>query len=654
MQKLLTAIFLISCSFFAFSQEVDSEYIFFEQDEFTLTTSALEKIDQTINQWNQYSEYSIQILGHTDQDGTSKYNEVLAQKRANEVYQKLLEKGISADQMLLSSFGETQLLELENVDSQAAKAKNRRVELIVTYLTFNSTDDLIGQLHSGSSQLFRKKAGRDIELILAEGSTVKLKANSLVHLDGTPVKGDIDIVAKEAFDFNQFAQFNLSCQSDDKFLESGGMLYVGISSEGRELKLKEGATMEVKYPIQNSKPNMELFYGEQIEDEGSVNWVLAENKVEVETMSADELGVELEWDKLLTPQVDLPNEPIFDIERIEPHPRSPRKPYAPVKPQLVQKEQVSLGLNKKQKILYSARKKDKIRTAKYEKLVEQHERALEEYEIKYKRYQELVQLYADQLVKYKEDVACWNEKVDEKILEIKEFRIEYSKYRMDLSAHHAQRFLKKNIGEQMDEKKIQIFAKILHEYESSLQVVPFYKRVFGPRFREVFKKVGVENRNYYFSKYENQSENLVELKHKYYKLMSTARLLNRGNINANRLGAYAMNVSKLGWMNCDRFSNFEGRRMDFALQANKDEQFYMVFNDLRTLITPQKSDSGFTFGNIPIEYDVTIVGIKIENGKPMLYHQAFQENQDVNLVPSFRVSSLKEIQQLMNRLDSNT
>jgi len=70
---------------------------------------------------------SISVNGHTDDVGTDAYNQKLSEKRARAVYDYLIKAGLPAE--ILSSTGYGKSVPLVPGTSDAARAKNRRVEL---------------------------------------------------------------------------------------------------------------------------------------------------------------------------------------------------------------------------------------------------------------------------------------------------------------------------------------------------------------------------------------------------------------------------------------------------------------------------------------------------------------------------------------------
>lgn len=76
-----------------------------------------------------YPDTNIVIEGHTDDTGTDTYNQILSEKRAHAVAAFLISKGVDPKRISEKGYGENQP-KYPN-DSEANRAKNRRVELAI-------------------------------------------------------------------------------------------------------------------------------------------------------------------------------------------------------------------------------------------------------------------------------------------------------------------------------------------------------------------------------------------------------------------------------------------------------------------------------------------------------------------------------------------
>ncbi|WP_235296879.1 OmpA family protein [Portibacter marinus] len=77
----------------------------------------------------QSSGKKIVVSGHTDSESSAAFNMQLGQRRAERVRSKILSMGISGDQVVAESYGETR--PIASNETEEGKQKNRRVEIII-------------------------------------------------------------------------------------------------------------------------------------------------------------------------------------------------------------------------------------------------------------------------------------------------------------------------------------------------------------------------------------------------------------------------------------------------------------------------------------------------------------------------------------------
>jgi OmpA-OmpF porin, OOP family len=105
--------------------------IFFETNSDKLKTSSLEQLDQLVIILNRYETAKLVIDGYTDSKGTDEYNMTLSQKRTESVKTYLASKGITADRLTATGYGEAKPIADNN--TAAGRSRNRRVELSTSY-----------------------------------------------------------------------------------------------------------------------------------------------------------------------------------------------------------------------------------------------------------------------------------------------------------------------------------------------------------------------------------------------------------------------------------------------------------------------------------------------------------------------------------------
>lgn len=79
---------------------------------------------------NQYPNTTVQVIGHTDSEGSAAFNQDLSERRARSVAGVLLEQGVSGGRIVPIGRGEAQPVASNN--SAEGRRQNRRVEIVIT------------------------------------------------------------------------------------------------------------------------------------------------------------------------------------------------------------------------------------------------------------------------------------------------------------------------------------------------------------------------------------------------------------------------------------------------------------------------------------------------------------------------------------------
>ncbi len=103
--------------------------VYFEFNEYAMTTRAFSTIDRIIYQLRKNPVLVADVKGYTDNVGTAEYNNFLSRKRAQTVFDYLNSKGIPSDKMSSQYFGKDDPV-ADNADPNTAWL-NRRAEIIV-------------------------------------------------------------------------------------------------------------------------------------------------------------------------------------------------------------------------------------------------------------------------------------------------------------------------------------------------------------------------------------------------------------------------------------------------------------------------------------------------------------------------------------------
>ena len=125
-------------------------------------------------------------------------------------------------------------------------------------------------------QKFKVNLNKAISVKGKEGTIIKIPSNSLVRSNGKKASGDAEIQLTEYYTLKDILLANLSTRSNDKLLETGGMVNISVIKDGKELSVAKKQKITIEMPTKSKKENMELFNGEQ-NDLDEINWVLSNN-----------------------------------------------------------------------------------------------------------------------------------------------------------------------------------------------------------------------------------------------------------------------------------------------------------------------------------------------------------------------------------------
>jgi len=103
----------------------------FETGKAVITASSFKSLDDLVTLLNSYPGASVEIQGHTDNNGTPESNKTLSQDRANSVKRYLSAGGVSEARMTATGYG--QEIPLADNKTEAGKTKNRRVDFKLVY-----------------------------------------------------------------------------------------------------------------------------------------------------------------------------------------------------------------------------------------------------------------------------------------------------------------------------------------------------------------------------------------------------------------------------------------------------------------------------------------------------------------------------------------
>lgn len=111
-------------------QSFNMSAISFKYNSSQLTKSSKSLITKIANQLKTLDNYSLEVIGHTDSQGSAKYNTWLSKRRANSVVKILVAEGI--DISLIKSIGAGEKTPIASNKTKSGRKENRRTEFKLT------------------------------------------------------------------------------------------------------------------------------------------------------------------------------------------------------------------------------------------------------------------------------------------------------------------------------------------------------------------------------------------------------------------------------------------------------------------------------------------------------------------------------------------
>lgn len=103
--------------------------ILFDVDSSTVTPVLRGDLFKVADSLQRYPDTSVQVVGHTDSDGSASYNQRLSERRANAVADVLMQGGVRGSRIRAFGRGEDQPI-ASNLTPEG-KRQNRRVEIVI-------------------------------------------------------------------------------------------------------------------------------------------------------------------------------------------------------------------------------------------------------------------------------------------------------------------------------------------------------------------------------------------------------------------------------------------------------------------------------------------------------------------------------------------
>lgn len=269
-----------------------SETLLYPTAHSDLTVGHTKSLDMILDSIGDAENYSITIVGHTDDVGRESFNQKLSQKRAHAVEQYLLDHGAKSDFITTSYKGESQPVK-PNTDDHG-RMVNRRVE-ITTHITLHLQDpeekpiESIQKLYEktkAEAQEFCIYAYKDTVIKGEQGTVIYIKAGTF--MDETNTTDCVTLRLKEFFTKSDMILENLTTTSNGHPLESAGMIYIDAEKDGKKYNVRPGKDLLIATPTDKYFSGAQIFNGKRNEHDSIMNWTVNNNSL-LNNMPMDQL-----------------------------------------------------------------------------------------------------------------------------------------------------------------------------------------------------------------------------------------------------------------------------------------------------------------------------------------------------------------------------
>lgn len=117
---------------------------------------------------------------------------------------------------------------------------------------------------------------------------------------------------------------------------------------------------------------------------------------------------------------------------------------------------------------------------------------------------------------------------------------------------------------------------------------------------------------------------------------------------------YSIGINKLGWINCDRFYNYEGRKSDFIVDL-KDSSHnyitYLVFENFKSIMQGGGTGNYAVFPNVPLGQPVKVISMGIKDGKTVATVKSTTTSTAILKELSFESTSFTTLKSSLQTLD---
>ena len=679
MKHLSTLCLLTVLSFFTHAQQLKTSSVHFEVDQHRLTSETVKKLDKLISELKYYRIQSIALEAHTDHDASDSYNVALSKRRADAVALYLTANGIRSKQINSSWFGERRPLASNQTD--LGKQKNRRVDISIQYQPYSKVEEVLADLKE-EVQEFPMNPSGGTTIRGDEGIEIQIPENAWMTAAGKAVADrNVQVELEEFTTAGESFVNQLSTQSGDETLETGGMLRIDGYSNGEKLMLRKGVDIVIQIPREERMEGMTVFTGQRRSD-GVMDW--------------DNTGTSFDQSEILTQGEPLDLDTIPFLKYVDhdlrflpvgmkqvalEYPQAPLRPKVPGKPHFPRRPDPSLVYSGLRFVFSTENGRDREADRIFEERKAKYQVRMERYEQSMRSHSDRLEIYKEQRGLYVKEVNAISDKIDKHIAyltaEFNELKSIYDQKRLNYAIYELARlqrngqfktaqpeqFLKDKATIRLEDElyqELKSVAYFLNLYTYLSQFDPEYIQehfIYKDKLRiHRMKKRGM---SWYFT---SNLMGTINQNVKYDAMMSgeeVPSILNAAVAKKMRLDqakgittlsvfdqAYTAVTSRVGWINCDRFSRRQKNRMvQVSLVSAVGARMMVYIKRMRSLL-----NANIGGARVPRGTKIKAIFMTTIDGKPHLSITELQAEDATSVQPHYKPVTLEEIEEIMAKL----
>ena len=111
-------------------------------------------------------------------------------------------------------------------------------------------------------------------------------------------------------------------------------------------------------------------------------------------------------------------------------------------------------------------------------------------------------------------------------------------------------------------------------------------------------------------------------------------------------------VTRLGWINCDRFYNDPAEKVQMVVKEQEDATMYVLCRDINSLLAFYRDAQGnYVVSGLPKGKKVSVISIKLKDGVPYMALHDTKAGESGDLKMDYRSMSLRDLRDELKKLN---